>query len=328
MVLRVEHAQADHHAEVAADRFVDVGFGEIVLLEGFLDRFLVAVEELGDAHLHRPGRALGEGGVVLVGGDQQAQRAAVGADDAILAPLLDRDVLEHRVHGAGDAVDAVVGGHVRPRAAFHHAHAEGKRVVLVEQAGVEIGGGVVASVLVAVGAEVLHQRGGLPVARMIALQALDEGDGHGAVEPGILAVALFGAAPADIAADVGVGRAHDQAAAVILGALVAVADFLGLDLGDLFHRSGVPSFAEADRLAEGGGGDGCWPAPVARAAEGQAVEAFNVLDAVEAEARDPCAGAGAQKLDLLIQRHPADQVVDALFDREVGVEVGVFVLAT
>ncbi len=48
----------------------------------------------------------------------------------------------------------------------------------MEQPRVEVGGSAVPSVLVTISKEVLHQRGGFPVAGMIALQAAYAGNGE------------------------------------------------------------------------------------------------------------------------------------------------------
>jgi hypothetical protein len=107
------------------------------------------------------------------------------------------------------AVDLVVGGHVGARAALDDTHPEGDGVVLAEESFVEVGRGMGAAVLVAVGEEVFEQRGRLPVLRVVALQAFDEGDRERAVEVGVFAVALLRASPARVAAEVCVGRADD-----------------------------------------------------------------------------------------------------------------------
>ena len=58
-------------------------------------------------------------------------------------------------------------------------------------------------ILIAVRKEVLEQRSRLPVLRIVALQALDKGDGHGAVEERIFAIHLFASAPTRIAREIG-----------------------------------------------------------------------------------------------------------------------------
>src|ERR1019366_7340445 len=185
----------------ALDYIVDVLLRQQILFQRFLRGCDVehgALQELVDAGLYRTRRAFGIGLVivVLLGVDQIAQRAGIGADDAVQAPLLHGDFAEDGVHGHGDVVHGVIGGHVGTGAAFQHAHAERYGVVFAQQAGVEIGGRATAAVLVAVGQEVLHERRRQPVFGIVALQSLDHGDHHLAVEVRVLAEALFGSSPA------------------------------------------------------------------------------------------------------------------------------------
>ena len=71
-------------------------------------------------------------------------------------------------------------------------------------------------VLVGVGEEVFEERGGLPVVRVVSLQAVDEGGDHGAVEERVLAVDLFAAAPAWVAGEVGLrAPEHEDAGGCI-----------------------------------------------------------------------------------------------------------------
>ena len=114
--------------------------------------------------------------------------------------------------GHGNLVPGVVRGHEATRPALDPAHAEGDGIVLIEEPLIEIGGGAGTALLVAVGQEVFEEGGGLPVLGVVTLHALDERDGESPVEERVFAVALLGAAPADVAAHVGVGRPDDQGA--------------------------------------------------------------------------------------------------------------------
>ncbi len=136
---RIEHAQLYHHAEDAAQHRVEVGLGQPAVFDGGVDALAVTVEELVDARFDDRRRGHIQVGIVVVARHQQGKRAAVGADDAVLPPLVHRNRLEDGVYGAGDAVVGVVRRHVRPRAAVHDAHAEGDGVVFAEEALVEIG---------------------------------------------------------------------------------------------------------------------------------------------------------------------------------------------
>ena len=114
--------------------------------------------------------------------------------------------------GHGNHVPGVVRRHETARPALHPPHAEGDGIVLIKEPLIEIGGGAGAALFVAVGQEVLEQRGGLPVFGVVTLHALDERHGESPGEKRVLAVALLVAAPADVAAQVGVGRPDDQGA--------------------------------------------------------------------------------------------------------------------
>ena len=212
----------------------------------------------------------------LVRRHQQAQPAAVGAEDPVEAPLLDHDLAQHRVHVGGGAVDGVVGGHHGARAALADRHLEGLRVVLAPQPLVEVRRRALAAVLVAVGEEVLQQRRRLPVARVVALQAAREGGRERADVEGVLAVHLLGAAPARVAREVGVGRAHDDPGAVVLRALEEVARLLRLLRRHAPDELGIPGGAEAVGLGELRRRRRVAAAPVARPALRDAVVALDV----------------------------------------------------
>src|SRR6185436_13841908 len=146
-----------------------------------------------------------------------------------------------------------------------------------------------------------------------ALQAARERDGQRADVERVLAVDLLGPSPARIARDVGVGRAHDQAGAVVLRALVEVARLLRLLRRGLADELGVPGRAEAVGLGELRRRRGVATAPVARAALRDAVVALDVRRALYAEPR--YGRARREAVDLLLERHPRDQVADALLGR-------------
>jgi hypothetical protein len=186
-------------------------------------------------------------GVGLVGGDELAERAGVGAHDAVLAPEALRDLAQHRVGGARDGVVRVVGGHERARAAEDDRRAKRRPVVLVKEAIVEIRGRVAAAVLVAVRDEVLEERRRSPGSRVVALQTANEGRGHRTGEVRILAVALLAATPARVSGEIGVGRAHDESAPP--ARVKDPARFDGLDARHLPHDLGVPGLAATPRHA-------------------------------------------------------------------------------
>ncbi len=152
---------------------------------------------------------------------------------------------------------------------------------------------------------------------MIALQALHEGRHQRPVEERILAVTFLGAAPADVATQVGVGRAHHQAAAPEALALRHVARLVALDGGDLVDEVGVPGLAQANRLRERRRRHGRRSAPAAWPAHGQPVQTFDVARPPHAQARH--VGDRSQAVDFLTDRHQRQEVVDARFCGQVGV---------
>jgi hypothetical protein len=159
------------------------------------------------------------------------------------------------------------------------AHAERDGIILTEEALVEIGRSAGAAILVFVGQEVLHQRSRLPVVGIGSLHSMDECDRHGADEVRVFAHRLLGAAPARIAAQVGVGRTHHDSAEIEDRVLVVVTRLFSLERADLLHQRGIPCLAQALFLRKGRGGQGLATArpPQARAAEREAVQAFRFV---------------------------------------------------
>ena len=111
-------------------------------------------------------------------------------------------------------------------------------------------------VFVAVGEEVFEERGGLPVFGIVALEAVDERDGHGSVEEGIFAVDFFAAAPTRIAGKVGLRTPEHENLALVFWRLGDVASFVALDAGGLTNEIWIPCFAHTGGLGKLGGGDG------------------------------------------------------------------------
>ena len=257
--------------------------------------------------------------------DHVRQRAGICADDAILPPFLDGDVFQNGIRSHRDSVHGVVSGHVRARSAFHHAHAEGYRIIFAQQPLIEIGGRPVAPILVAVGQKMLQQRRRQPVLRVIALQTLDHRHHHGPVEEGVLAETFFGAPPARVSSQVGIRRAHHQPAAVPgLFALENVACLVAFHAAGLANQLRVPRLAHADRLRELRGRDRRRPSPSAGSAQRQAVQALHVARAVYAEARHT--GIGAQAEDLFVHCHQRDDVAHPLLNRQIRVLKWILIL--
>src|ERR1700722_111918 len=100
-------------------------------------------------------------------GDKISERAAVSAKDTVESPFLDDGRAKHGILDHRYADPSVVGRHHGVGPAVLDGHAEGPGVVLAEEALVEVRGGTIASVFVAVGEEVLQERGGEPDVRIV-----------------------------------------------------------------------------------------------------------------------------------------------------------------
>ncbi len=224
------------------------------------------------------------------------------------------------VAGAGRlAVDAVIGAHDRGRLAVHHRGAKGGEIgVLLVMAAHRHVDGMTARLRSAMDGEMFRRRDDAPITRIVALKPGDEGNAHARGEIGVLAIGLLAPAPARIAEDVDVGRPEIEALedAVLVRRApkdVVFHSRLGAD-GDrhLVDQRRIESGGEADRFGEYG------RITVAR----HTVQRL----APPIVRRDAQAWNRASLVDelgrLLRQRHAADQVIDALCDRQVGIEIG------
>ena len=132
-------------------------------------------------------------------------------------------------------------------------------------------------------------------------------------------IRLFGAPPARIAAQVGVGRAHHQPALMEL--VVGPARLVSLFRAACFSSSGShvwPSPCDCGNCVVGVTRPAS--APSSRPAQRQAVQPLHMVRPNDAEARN--GGIGAQHRQLLLQRHALDQVGDALFHGKLRVLIG------
>ncbi len=155
--------------------------------------------------------------------------------------------------------------------------------------------------------------------RIVALQAVDEGGGHGAVEEGIFAVDFFAAAPAGVAVEIGLGSPEHEDLAVVFRGLGDEARLIAFDAGGLADEVGIPGGAHAGRLRKLRGGDG--RAAGAGLALDYAVNAFGAADVGNAEAR--YRGVGSQAVDLFVDGHEREEIVDALLGGKAGIIEGV-----
>src|SRR6185369_11027483 len=169
----------------------------------------------------------------------------------------------------------------------------------------------------AVREKVLHQRGGLQVFRMIALQTFRERNHHRAVEKRIFTVAFLGPAPARIASDISVRRSDHDTALVILRTLKHVASFVAFDLSCLFQQLRVPRFTESDSLLKRRGRNGQRTSPLSWTALSESMNAFDVTTRFDTQTRN--ARVRVETFNLLVHRHQRKDVVEALFDWEIRV---------
>ncbi len=169
----------------------------------------------------------------------------------------------------------------------------------------------------------LHQRGGLPMLGIGALQPAGECDGERTNQERVLAVRFFSPAPARIAAQVGVGRAHHDSAPVVFLALIVVAGLVALQGGYLLEQLRIPHSAEAFFLGKGRS----WQrqlspaAPSARPAQRQPMQALHL--AGKSQPQPGILRIARHQLDLLIERQPSQQIIDALVIGQPGVPEGV-----
>ena len=201
LLVGIQQTQANPDAEQAAKDGIDVGFRNQPIGQRLADiRCMDVVEHHIDAALDAGCHRRLEVGEVVMVGNQMSQTAAIGTDNAILPPLLHSYVFQDRMDGARYPVVSIIRRHKCPRAAFGDAFIKGITIVFAEEALVEVRGVEIAIVLVAVRQEVLHQRGCLPILRMVALQTLGVGYNHAGNQEGVFAKAFLRPSPARVAA--------------------------------------------------------------------------------------------------------------------------------
>ena len=93
---------------------------------------------------------------------------------------------------------------------------------------------------IAVCQEMLHKGRGLPIFRVIALQALDKTNNKRSIQIRVFPVALLGPSPAGVPSNVGVRGPYDQIALIIV--MILVARFISFNRGRLLQNRGVPCF--------------------------------------------------------------------------------------
>ncbi len=162
-----------------------------------------------------------------------------------------------------------------------------------------------------------HCRNGFQVFVVIALDAVDEVDGHAARQERVFAIGFLTPAPARVAEDVDVRRPEGQPAIhgvhIFRGIIVMLgAALVGNRRGDLQHQVFVPGRGQANCLRE----DGCVPC-----ARDPVQGLVPPIVFVQTKARN----AGSLVIHLggfLFQRHAADEIPGAGFRAQGRVHIG------
>lgn len=232
----VELVELGLEVEDAAGHVVEARAGDAAFADGAQEGCLEEADGAPGVHL-QVGAAQRAGEGVLEG-------APVADDGAGEAPLaLEEGVVEPGVVAAGDAVEAVVGAHDAEGAALFDGGLEGGQVKLAQGAGGGAGVDGVAVEFLAVDGEVLDAGGDVA-----GLDALDDGDGEGGGEGGILAE-VFIVAPAE-------GGARQVEPGAEDDVLAAGAGLLAHGLAEAAGEGRVPGGGEGRERGEDGGGVG------------------------------------------------------------------------
>ncbi len=312
------HADARHHQPFQVG--VDFALGDQALVDG-VGQGLVgrAAVEIGTG-LDRDSRGMGAVGRRLMAGDHVVDRIAVRDDKALEPPVLTYQVAQQRAAAHRRAVDGIIGAHQRIGLAVDNGGTEGGCVGVGQ---VELRHIDVKSVAQGLGArvddEVFRCRHALEIVWIVALDAVDEGDGHMTGQGRIFAIGFLAAAPARVTEDVDIGRpVVDPVIAVGArriarqGGIVVGAAFGGDGVADLSHQGCVPCRRHADRL---------W-INRCMTGTGDAVQHFVPPGiAFQAQARNG-RGIILHLCGLFLQRHARHQVFCARFGRQVCVQVG------
>jgi len=267
----IEKAGEELHAEKASDGAVDLRFGDLALMNCIDEARIGGEEGEFDIHAGIEGKA-GGGGTIrneVMDGAELGDAEVVGGDGALKTPLAAKDVAEEMaVAMGGNAVNLVVGGHNVHDVALFDGDFEGTEEIIANDAlGVVAGTDVSAGFGLAVNREVFGGGGDVEFVdeRAGALESADGGEADLRDEVGVLAVSLFGAAPARVA-----GEIEDRSEAL----LGAGSTGFGGDSGeDAVKERGIPGGSQRDGLRVG-----------SRAGSDEAMEALDVKEDGDAEA--------------------------------------------
>ncbi len=352
----LEEAEGKLGGQHAPHRAVDERHGNFAGLDRRHQICAVGVDA-GQFHVHaRPQRQVC--GVRLVArqavvGLQLVDGHVVGDDQPVEAPLVAQDARHQFVRAAARlAVHLVVGRHDRRQLRRAYGHLEGRQVDLAQLARHDARRRPVQpAVRRAIADEVLARRHDA-IGPILALQPADVGRAHDGGEIGVLAKGLLGAPPARVAGNVEYGRQ----AVMHANRTHLFAD----DPRHRLDQLRLPRAGDADDLREVGGAVGQkaaatlvvdqrgdaqprlfdqvlldnvgQPRRLHRAETAATGQACHLAQAVAHARLRPCPvqpllvddlvdPQAAQLGDLFFQRHPAQQVVDARFNRQARIEI-------
>ncbi len=263
---------------------VYVIFSKDSVRNSLIDGQEVVVQELSDTGFHHGSSPFPQAGEGFMGRYEQSQGTSVGTYYAVVSPFFAGYFIQDGVYGHRDTVPGIVGGHKGTGASLCDAFVKGIRIIFTEQPFIKIRGGGIPTVFVAVGHEMLHQRGTFPIAGMISLQSPDKGHGHLSCQVCVLAEAFLGPSPARVPCQVGIGSAHDHAAPGVFTSLCVITYLVCLHFGHFPYQFLIPGGAEAVRLRKGGGRGVFFASPVGRTTQGHAVQTFRVPGIADTQA--------------------------------------------
>jgi len=246
-----------------------------------------------------------------------ADGPAIGNNIPFEAPFVAQSVKEQVIRARRFAAHGVVRAHYRIGLAFHNRGAKrgsiGVRKIVRGNRHIKA---MPQNFRAAVDGKVLGCRDCFQIARIIALQAGNEGHSDAAGEIRIFAVGFLAASPTRIAKNIDIRRPEGEA---VIAASVSMLDgvvifgprFRGNHIGDTMDQICIPSGCEADGL----GKDGCIPRPR------HAVQAL-VPPVVRRNAEaGNCWRHVLHLRDLLFQGHARNQIVHALLQGKARVEI-------
>ena len=106
------------------------------------------------------------------------------------------------------------------------------------------------------GEQVLQERCGLPVFRIVALNPSRQRNSHNAGEEGVFAITFVGSAPARVTRQIRGGSHQNRGVPFVLVILLYVSGLISLDGSRAPDERGGPGFTHAVGLRKGGSGYG------------------------------------------------------------------------